>query len=50
MPVRWPPEENRMNEKITTSQVVVALAWAFVGLPLAWGVIMTLKSAMALFA
>jgi hypothetical protein len=38
-----------MNEKITTSPVLVALAWAFVGLPLAWGVVMTLKSALALF-
>lgn len=25
------------------------LAWAFVGIPLAWGVFMTLRNALALF-
>lgn len=39
----------RQHEAVTTSPVKIALAWAFVGLPLAWGVVMTLRSAMALF-
>ena len=28
---------------------MVALAWALVGIPLAWGIAMTLKKAMMLF-
>jgi hypothetical protein len=32
-----------------TSPVQLALAWGFVGIPLLWGVYMTLNSAMALF-
>ncbi|GGD04785.1 MFS transporter small subunit [Aureimonas glaciei] len=37
------------NEAITTHPVKLALAWGFVGIPLVWGVYMTLQSAMALF-
>jgi hypothetical protein len=32
-----------------TSPVQLALAWIYVGIPLLWGVYMTLNSAMALF-
>ncbi len=37
------------NEAITTSPIKLVLAWGFVGIPLVWGIYMTLKSAMALF-
>jgi hypothetical protein len=37
------------NETITTSPVKLALAWGFVGIPLVWGVYMTLQSALVLF-
>lgn len=33
-----------------TSPAKIALAWGFVGIPLLWGVVMTLRSALALFA
>ena len=33
-----------------SSPAVLAIAWLLVGLPLLWGVIMTLKKALALFA
>ncbi|WP_281353064.1 MFS transporter small subunit [Aureimonas leprariae] len=40
-----------MPEQATSSSPLkLALAWAFVGLPLLWGVVMTLKSALPLFA
>jgi hypothetical protein len=32
-----------------TSPAMVALAWLFVGVPLAWGVILTLGNALKLF-
>ena len=32
-----------------TDKVTLALAWLAVGIPLAWGVVETLKKAMALF-
>ena len=35
------------TEKTTTLQLM--LAWGFVGIPLAWGVIQTLINAMKLF-
>jgi hypothetical protein len=35
------------TEETTTTQLV--LAWGFVGIPLAWGVIQTLINAMKLF-
>jgi hypothetical protein len=38
-------KENRNG----SSTVKLALAWLAVGLPLAWGVVETLKKAMALF-
>jgi hypothetical protein len=34
---------------IASSPARVALAWAFVGLPLLWGVVMTLEGALPLF-
>ena len=37
------------TETNSTSGAKLALAWSFVGLPLAWGVIMTLRNALALF-
>ena len=33
----------------STNTVQVALAWGFVGIPLAWGVFQTLLNAMKLF-
>ena len=33
----------------SSMKVKVALAWGFVGIPLAWGVIQTLINAMKLF-
>ena len=32
-----------------TSKATLALAWLAVGIPLIWGVVMTLRKAMALF-
>ncbi len=32
-----------------TTQLHLTLAWGFVGIPLIWGVIQTLRSALALF-
>jgi hypothetical protein len=38
------------NEKAKgTAPVKLALAWLAVGIPLAWGVVETLKKALALF-
>ena len=37
------------NENSTSSQGKLIAAWAFVGIPLAWGIIMTLINAAALF-
>ncbi len=36
-------------ETITTPTWQVALAWGFVGIPLVWGFIMTLRGALQLF-
>ena len=33
----------------TTTSLHLALAWGFVGIPLAWGVIQTLLNALKLF-
>jgi hypothetical protein len=33
----------------SSMKVKVALAWGFVGIPLAWGVIQTISNAMKLF-
>jgi hypothetical protein len=35
--------------KLSHNPVVVILAWAAVGVPLLWGVALTLKKALALF-
>ena len=38
------------NAKSSASmKLKVALAWCFVGVPLAWGVLQTIANAMALF-
>ena len=37
------------TEQSSTSTGSLALAWAFVGIPLVWGVVMTLANAMTLF-
>ncbi len=37
------------NEQTSTSTIQLILAWGFVGIPLAWGVIQTLENAMKLF-
>ena len=39
-----------MDEPSTTTSTQLWLAWAFVGIPLAWGLILTLRNALALFA
>ncbi|WP_192843201.1 oxalate:formate antiporter [Aureimonas sp. AU12] len=36
-------------ETNTTSPLKIALAWGFVGIPLLWGVVMTLRNALQLF-
>jgi hypothetical protein len=36
------------NEQTATSTIQLILAWGFVGIPLAWGVIQTLENAMKL--
>lgn len=38
------------GSQTTSSPAVLALAWLVVGIPLLWGVFMTLKKALALFA
>jgi hypothetical protein len=38
------------SARSTTSPAAIALAWGFVGIPLLWGVVMTLRSALALFS
>ena len=37
------------SQSKTTSWVLVALAWLLVGIPLAWGIYRTLRSAVVLF-
>jgi hypothetical protein len=37
------------NTEETTTTLQLVLAWGFVGIPLAWGVIQTLINAMKLF-
>lgn len=37
------------RSRSTTSSAKIAFAWAFVGIPLAWGIVMTLRNAFALF-
>jgi len=37
------------SEAKTTSWVLVAIAWLLVGIPLAWGIYRTLRSAIVLF-
>ncbi|WP_281065511.1 MFS transporter small subunit [Jiella sonneratiae] len=37
------------NNASGTSNAKLYLAWAFVGIPLAWGIVMTLINALALF-
>lgn len=37
------------NHASNGSSLKLALAWAFVGIPLAWGIVMTLINALALF-
>ena len=34
----------------STSPLILVLAWLAVGLPLIWGIVQTLKKALALFA
>ncbi|WP_416186608.1 MFS transporter small subunit [Fulvimarina sp. 2208YS6-2-32] len=38
-----------MAEPSATSTGQLVAAWAFVGIPLAWGIVMTVKNASALF-
>ncbi len=37
------------NENQGSNMLPLILAWGFVGIPLAWGVIQTLQNAMKLF-
>ena len=43
--------ENKPGEKTpsTTSPILIAVAWLWVGLPLTWGVIQTISKTMDLF-
>ena len=41
--------EGRATMTTTTTPLHLALAWGFVGIPLAWGVIQTLLNALKLF-
>lgn len=38
-----------MQDNQKSSNTSLLLAWAFVGIPLIWGVVMTLRNALALF-
>lgn len=38
-----------VHKPAQTSWVVVAIVWALVGIPLAWGIYRTLRSALILF-
>jgi len=38
-----------MQNQSETTSLQLALAWGFVGIPLAWGVMQTLVNAMKLF-
>ena len=38
-----------MQDDTDTGNAKVWLAWAFVGIPLVWGIIMTVSNALALF-
>jgi hypothetical protein len=44
----YAPKEKRTMTRSTTS-LQLALAWGFVGVPLAWGVMQTVLNAMKLF-
>ena len=44
-----PKENNTMQAQETSMGLKLALAWGFVGIPLAWGVIETIINAMKLF-
>jgi hypothetical protein len=37
------------NQQTGSSTLQLLLAWGFVGIPLAWGVLQTLQNAMKLF-
>jgi hypothetical protein len=37
------------NQQTGSSTLQLILAWGFVGIPLAWGVLQTLQNAMKLF-
>jgi len=41
--------ENAESGSHSTNVIKLALAWLAVGVPLLWGVVQTLKKAMALF-
>jgi hypothetical protein len=38
------------NQSDTTTTLHLVLAWAFVGIPLTWGVVNTLEAAVKLFS
>jgi hypothetical protein len=45
-----PASSNTPASNAPASLAVLVIAWLLVGLPLLWGVIMTLRKALALFA
>ena len=45
----WRKEETMTDDQTSTSTIQLILAWGFVGIPLAWGVLETLQNAMKLF-
>jgi hypothetical protein len=42
-------EETMTDDQTGSSTIQLILAWGFVGIPLAWGVLETLQNAMKLF-
>jgi hypothetical protein len=42
-------EKTMTNDQTGSSTIQLILAWGFVGVPLAWGVLETLQNAMKLF-
>jgi hypothetical protein len=42
-------EETMTDDQTASSTIQLILAWGFVGIPLAWGVLETLQNAMKLF-
>jgi hypothetical protein len=44
------PMDEKAGEAVSHNPVVLTLAWMAVGVPLLWGVVETLRKALALFS